>query len=77
MFHPEPEKPIKAVIHHLSSDSSVEDISNKVVALGFDVIEVHQMMSNHPLPHGGTQLVTLSPFLVTLSRNEKSLNVST
>jgi hypothetical protein len=28
-------------------------------------------MSNLPLTHGGTQLVTLSLFLVSLSRNEK------
>jgi hypothetical protein len=68
-FRAKPERPIKAAIHHVPNDSSGE-----WVALSFDVINVSQMTSNCPLPHGDTQLVTLSP---SLSLSPETKNPST
>jgi hypothetical protein len=39
-FSPNSKKPIKATIHHLPSDMPVEDISNDLEGLGFNVIDV-------------------------------------
>lgn len=56
----------KAIIHHLPLDMTVEDISNGLEDLGFNVINVRQMMSTRTAPkkpHG-----TFPLFLVTLSK---------
>jgi hypothetical protein len=45
-FHPKSEKPIKAVIRHLPSDTPAEDISQELTALGFNVISVRQMTTS-------------------------------
>jgi hypothetical protein len=42
-FHPKCEKPIKAVIRHLASDTPAEDISQELTALGFNIISARQM----------------------------------
>jgi hypothetical protein len=39
-FSPKTENPIKAVIHHLPHNTTVEDISNGLVSLDFDVTRV-------------------------------------
>jgi hypothetical protein len=42
-FSPNSEKPLKAVIHHLSADTPAEDISNKLEDIGFNTINMRQM----------------------------------
>jgi hypothetical protein len=54
-FHYKSEKHIKAATHHLPDNMLADDIPNELVALGFSVIIVHQMMVNQPLPHRGSQ----------------------
>jgi hypothetical protein len=44
-FYPKSEKPIKAVIRHLPTDTPAEDTSNGLVDMGFDVVSVKQMTS--------------------------------
>jgi uncharacterized Fe-S radical SAM superfamily protein PflX len=44
-FDPISQKPIEAVIHHLSQNTPAEDISNGLVDLGFDIIIIKQMMT--------------------------------
>jgi hypothetical protein len=48
-FYPKSQKPIKAVIWHLPSNTPAEDISNSLVSLGFDVISVKQLTSTRRL----------------------------
>jgi hypothetical protein len=74
-FHAKSEKSINAVIRHLPGDTPAEDISNELVALGFSVISVRQMTVNRQLPQGGTQIVNLPLFLVTLARSKKSKEI--
>jgi hypothetical protein len=48
---PKSQKPIKAVLRHLPSNTPAEDISEGLATLGFDVIRVKQMTtfpSGHP-----------------------------
>jgi hypothetical protein len=71
-FHPKSEKPIKAVIRHLPSDTPAEDISNGLQDLGFSVISVRQMTANRQSPEGGSMKINLPLFLVTLCRNSTS-----
>jgi hypothetical protein len=49
-FSPNSEKPIKAVICCLSPDMPVEDISNSLEDLGFNVISVRQLTTNRRAP---------------------------
>jgi hypothetical protein len=44
-FYSKSEKPIKAVIRHLPTDTPAEYISNGLIDLGFDVVSVKQMTS--------------------------------
>jgi hypothetical protein len=74
-FFPKSEKPIKAVIRHLLADTPAEDISNALVDLGFDIINVKQMTSRKNIRDGGTQATNLPLFLVTLPRTENSKNI--
>jgi hypothetical protein len=39
-FFPKSEKLMKAVIRHLPHDTPAEDISDRLVSLGFDVVSV-------------------------------------
>jgi hypothetical protein len=70
-FFPKSEKPIKAVLRHLPSNTPAQDISEGLVDLGFDVISVKQMSSNRRSPDG-SKPVNLPLFLVTLPRTPKS-----
>jgi hypothetical protein len=52
-FHPKSLKPVKAVIRQLPGDAPAEDVSNELVALGYSVISVRQMLATRPQPQGG------------------------
>jgi hypothetical protein len=62
-FSPNSEKPIKAVISHLPPDMPMEGISNGLDDLGFNVINVRQMMPTRTAPNRQT---TWYPFLYSL-----------
>jgi hypothetical protein len=74
-FHPKTEKPLKAVIRHVPSDTPAENISNKLQPLGFTVISVRHMTTTRRTPEGGSQVVNLPLFLITLSINEKNQEI--
>jgi hypothetical protein len=42
-FYPKSEKPLQAMIRHLPYNTPAEDISDRLVSFGFDVISVNQM----------------------------------
>jgi hypothetical protein len=67
---PNSKKPIKAVIHHLPTDTPVEDIFNRLQDLGFNVISVRQMTATRRAPNGQTHVETLLLFLVALSQRD-------
>jgi hypothetical protein len=71
-FSPNSEKPIKAVIHHIPLDTPVENISNSLEDLGFNVINMRQMTATRTAPNGKTHVKSVPLFLVTLIRNTKS-----
>jgi hypothetical protein len=66
-FYPKSQKPIKAVIRHLSLNTPAEDISDGLVNLGFDIISVKQMSTTvgHPQMAQTTLIFpsSLSPYL--------------
>jgi hypothetical protein len=68
IFSPGSEKPIKAVIRHLPSDTPSEDISNSLEDLRFNVINVRQMTANRKAPNRQTQW---NPSLYSLLLNKK------
>jgi hypothetical protein len=70
-FCPKSEKPVKAVLRHLPSNTPAKDISDGLVDLGFDVVSVKQMSSARQSPDG-SHPITLPLFLVTLPRTPKS-----
>jgi hypothetical protein len=70
-------KSVNAVIRHLPNNTSSEDITVALQELGCEVISVKQMMAKHPSPEGGVTLVCLPLFLITLLRNQKSLDIFT
>jgi hypothetical protein len=74
-FSPNSEKPIKAVIRHLTLDTPAEDISNSLENLGFNIINVRQLMTNRRAPNGQTYMETLPLLLVTLTRKVKSQEI--
>jgi hypothetical protein len=45
-FFPKSEKPMKAVIRHLPTNTPAQDISDGLVDLGFDIISVKQMSTS-------------------------------
>jgi hypothetical protein len=47
-FHTKSEKPIKAVIRQLPTNTPAEDISSSLQDLGFSIINVKQMTSSRP-----------------------------
>jgi hypothetical protein len=71
-FFPKSEKPVKAVIRHLPKDTPAQDISDGLVSLGFDVINVKQMTATRRTPTEGTNIANLPLFLITLPRTAKS-----
>jgi hypothetical protein len=70
-FFPKSEKPVKAVIHHLPSNTPAKDISDWLVDLGFDFVSVKQMSSARRSPDA-SKPITLPLFLATLPRTQKS-----
>jgi hypothetical protein len=73
-FNPKTEKPIKAAIRHLPINTPAEDIADGLMDLGFDVISVRQMSTDHRWPEGYKSIA--SPlFLVTLPRTAKSQDI--
>jgi hypothetical protein len=71
-FYTKEDKPVKAVIRHLPSNTSPEDITVAFQVLGYQVISFKQMTAKRPSPAGGDSLVSIPLFLVTLVRNRKS-----
>jgi hypothetical protein len=74
-FYRKGDKPIKAVIRHLSNNTSFEDIRVAFQELGYEVISVKHMTAKHPPPERGVTLLSLPVFLISLVRNEKSLDI--
>jgi hypothetical protein len=69
---PKSQKPIKAVVRHLPSNTPAEDISDGLVTLGFDVVSVRQMTTTRWSSSEGTRNLPL--FHITLPRTEKNPN---
>jgi hypothetical protein len=65
-FYPKSQKPIKAVICCLPLNTPAEDVSDRLVNLGFDVISIKQMTTTRWSPSEGTMTRHLPMFLVTL-----------
>jgi hypothetical protein len=74
-FYTKGDKPVKAVIRHLSNNTSSEDITVDLQELGYEVYSVKQMTAKRPSPEGGVTLVSLPLFLITLVRNQKSPDI--
>jgi hypothetical protein len=74
-FYTNGDKPVKAVIRHLTNNSSSEDITVALQELDYEVISVKQMTAKRPSPEGGVTLVSLPLFFNTLVRNRKSLDI--
>jgi hypothetical protein len=70
-FSTNSEKCIKVVIHHLPSDTPMEDISNILEDLGFNIISMRQMTATQRARTRQTHMETLCLFPVTLTRNTK------
>jgi hypothetical protein len=71
-FYTKSDKPIKAVISHLPTNTSSEDITVALQELGYEVISFKQMTSKRPSPEGGATCISRALFLVTLARSQKS-----
>jgi hypothetical protein len=65
---------MKAVICHLPHNTSVEDISDGLVSLGFG-ISVKQMTATRRLLSDGSTFINLPLFLITLPRTAKSQEI--
>jgi hypothetical protein len=74
-FYPKSQKPIKAVIRHLPQNAPAENISDGLMSLGFDVINVKQMTTSRRSPPEQSKIITLPLFLVTLTRTPKSQEI--
>ena len=74
-FLPKSEKPTKAVIRQLPIHTLAEDISNGLVDLGFDVVNVKQINTTRKSPEDGPRSEFLPLFLVTLPRTTKSTDL--
>jgi hypothetical protein len=74
-FFPKSEKPIKAVIRHLPTNTPAEDICGGLVSLGFDVVSVKQMTTTRRSSPDDPKTSNLPLFLVTLPRTPKSQEV--
>jgi hypothetical protein len=62
-YYPKYLKPFKAVIRHLPMNTPAEDISEGLMELGFDIINVKQMTSTHRSQSEGTPTKNLPVFL--------------
>jgi hypothetical protein len=70
-FFPKSEKPIKAVIRHLPQNTPAEDISDRLLSLGFDVISAKQMATTRRSNTEGPSTGNVPLFLITLHRTSK------
>jgi hypothetical protein len=68
------EQSVKVVIHHRPPDLPEEVICNSLENLGFNIINVRQMMATRA-PSGQTHVEPLSLFLVTLRSKIKSQEI--
>jgi hypothetical protein len=75
IFFPKSQKPIKAVIRHLSSNTPAERIYEALVEVGFDAIGVKQMTTSRRPPSEDPAKGNLPLFLITLPRTEKSQEI--
>jgi hypothetical protein len=62
------------VIRHLPQNTPAQDISDGLMTLGFDVINVKQMTTTRRTPQE-TKIITLLLFLITLPRTPKSQEI--
>jgi hypothetical protein len=62
---------MKAVIRHLPHNTPIEDISDGLVSLGFDVISVKQMTATRRSPSDGSTTINILLFLITLPKTAK------
>jgi hypothetical protein len=74
-FHSKSEKPIKAVIRQLPTNTLAEDIASSLQDLGFSIMSVKQMTSSRPSAETGTNPANLPLYLITLDRSEKSKEI--
>jgi hypothetical protein len=72
---PKSEKPIKVVLRHLPHDTPAEDISDRVVSLGFDVVSIKQTTATCRSPPEEFKIINMLLFLVTLMRIAKSQEI--
>jgi hypothetical protein len=63
---------MKAVIRELPHNTLVEDISDGLVNLYFDIINFKQMTATRRSPPGGSKTINLFLFLILLPRAAKS-----
>jgi hypothetical protein len=70
-FFPKSEKPVKAVIRQLPQNTPAEDISDGLMGLGFDVINVRQVTATRRTPPEGTHIINL-PCSSSLSPERRS-----
>jgi hypothetical protein len=69
-FFPKSEKPIKAVIRHLPTNTPAEDICGGLVSLGFDVVSVKKMTTTRRSSPDDPQISNL-PFPGNPTKNPK------
>jgi hypothetical protein len=74
-FFPQSEKPMKAVIRHLPTNTPAEDICSGLVRLGFEVLSVKHMTATRRSSPDDPKISNLPPFLVTLPRTPKSQEI--
>jgi predicted Zn-ribbon and HTH transcriptional regulator len=74
-FLPKSEKPIKVVVRHLPPNTPAQDISDGLVDLGFDIINVKQMSAGRRSRSEGSASRILPLLLITLPRTEKSKEI--
>jgi hypothetical protein len=74
-FFPKSQKPIKAVIRHLPSNTPAEEICEALVELRFDTISVRQMTTTRRSPLQNPEHSNLPLYLITLPRTEKSQDI--
>jgi hypothetical protein len=72
-FYPKVEKPMTAVVSHLPHNTPVEDISDGLVNLGFDVISVKQMTATcrSPPPPDESTTIKLPLKVINLAEDTK------
>jgi hypothetical protein len=68
-------KPVNAVIRHLHSNTSSEDITVALQELGYEIISVKQKTVERPSPEGEVTFIPLPVFLVTLVRKRRSQEI--